>query len=106
MSMVGDADNKDKDESRKIAIVLVALVIALGIAVLLMLPVLADMVAVHFAPGLGLKPSAVIAFFTTVSIMVVFAVASGDGLLGELQFILGGFFLFFIIIWLLLAWIF
>jgi hypothetical protein len=106
MSMVGDADNKDKDESRKIAIILVALVIALGIAVLLMLPVLADMVAVHFAPGLGLKTSAVIAFFTTVTIMVVFAVASGDGLLGEIQFILGGFFLFFIIIWLLLAWIF
>jgi hypothetical protein len=36
----------------------------------------------------------------------VFAVSAGDGLLGEIQFILGGFFLFFVIIWLLVAWIF
>ena len=104
--MVGETDNKDKDESRKIAIVLVALVLLLGLALLLMLPLLAEVVAVHFSPGLGLKSSAVIAFFISVSIMIVFALASGDGLLGELQFILGGFFLFFVIIWLLLAWIF
>jgi hypothetical protein len=38
--------------------------------------------------------------------MIVFAISSGDGLLGEIQFILGGFFLFFVIIWLLVAWIF
>jgi hypothetical protein len=33
-------------------------------------------------------------------------VASGDGLLGEIQFVLIAFFLFFIIIWLMIAWIF
>jgi len=104
--MVGESDNKDKDESRKIAIALISLVIVLGVAILLMLPTLTEIVTVHLSPGLGLKDSAVISFFVTIVIMIVFAVSSGDGLLGEIQFILGGFFLFFVIIWLLIAWIF
>ena len=104
--MVGETDNKDKDESRKIAIALISLVIVLGVAILLMLPTLTEIVSVHLSPGLGLKDSAVISFFVTIVIMIVFAVVSGDGLLGEIQFILGGFSLFFVIIWLLVAWIF
>jgi hypothetical protein len=104
--MVLEADNKDKNESRKIAIVLISLIITLGVAILLMLPALTEIVTVHLSPGLGVKDSAVISFFVTVVIMIVFAVSSGDGLLGEIQFILGGFFLFFVIIWLLVAWIF
>jgi len=55
---------------------------------------------------LGFRDSAVISFFVTIVIMIVFAVSAGDGLLGEIQFILGGFFLFFVIIWLLVAWVF
>ena len=104
--MIGESDNKDKDESRKIAIALISLVLILLVAAVLMLPALTEITTTHLSPGLGLKDSAVISFFVTIVIMIVFAVASGDGLLGELQFILGGFFLFFIIIWLLLAWIF
>ena len=104
--MVGEADNNDKNESRKIAIILIALVIVLGIAILLMLPVLSNIITVHLSPGMGLKDSAIISFFVTTVIMIVFAISSGDGLLGEIQFILGGFFLVFIIIWFLVAWIF
>lgn len=104
--MAGDADNKDKNESRKIAILLISLVIMLGVAVLLMFPFAADFIAVHFSPGVGLKASAIIAFFVTITVMVLFALVAGDGLLGELQFMLGGFFSFFVIIWLLIAWIF
>lgn len=104
--MAGEADRKDKNESRKIAIVLISLVTMLGIAILLMLPMLSEIVTTHLSPGIGLKESAVISFFITVIIMIVFAMASGDGLLGEIQFILGGFFLFFTIIWLLISWIF
>ncbi len=104
--MAGETDDKDKNESRKIAIALILLVVALVVAAALMLPVVGEIVAVHLSPGLGLRDSAVIAFFITIVVMIVFAIASGDGLLGELQFILAGFFLFFIIIWLLLAWIF
>lgn len=80
--------------------------LVLVVATILMLPALNEIASAHLSPGLGLKDSAVISFFITIVIMIVFAVASGDGLLGELQFILGGFFLFFIIIWLLLAWVF
>jgi hypothetical protein len=61
---------------------------------------------VHFAPGLGFTDSAVISFFVTIVIMIIFAISAGDELLGEIQFILGGFFLFFVIIWLLVAWFF
>jgi hypothetical protein len=104
--MVGETDNKDKDESRKIAIALTFLVAVLAIVAIIMLPALTEIIALHVTPGLGLKDAAVISFFITIAILVIFAVAAGDGLLGELQFILGGFFLFFVIIWLLLAWIF
>ena len=104
--MAGETDNKDKVESRKIAIALIILVLVLVISVALLLPTLTEIISVHLSPGLGVKDSAVISFFVSIIIMIVFAVASGDGLLGELQFILGGFFLFFFIIWFLTAWIF
>ncbi|WP_027854053.1 hypothetical protein [Marinobacterium litorale] len=104
--MVGESDNKDKNESRKIAIVLISLALLLGVAIMLMLPALSEVVAVHFAPGLGLKTAAVISFFVTVATLLVFAFASGDGLLGEIQFILMGFFGFFLVFWLMIAWIF
>ncbi len=98
--------NDDKKESRKIAIALVSLILVLGLAIFLMIPLLTELVAVNFTPGLGMKDAAVISFFLTIVIMIVFAVVSGDGIFGEIQFILGGFFLFFIIIWLMVAWIF
>ncbi len=104
--MVGETDNKDKRDSRTIAVALVALVLLLGVAALLMLPMLSEITTTHLAPGLGLKDSAVISFFVTVVVMIVFAVAAGDGLIGEIQFILGAFFSFFVILWLLIAWIF
>lgn len=104
--MVGETDDNDKNESRKIAIVLILLVVVLMAAAALMLPIAGEIAAIHLSPGLGLRDSAILSFFITVVVMIVFAIAAGDGLLGELQFILAGFFLFFIIIWLLLAWIF
>ena len=55
---------------------------------------------------MGLKDAAVVSFFVTVVIMIVFAITAGEGLLGEIQFILAAFFVFFIILWLLIAWIF
>jgi hypothetical protein len=99
-------DTKDKNESRKIATALIALVLILGFSMVLLLPALADIATTYLTPGLGLKESAIISFFITAVLMIIFAVASGDGLLGELQFLLIGFLLFFVIIWLLLAWIF
>lgn len=104
--MAGPGEREDRNESRRIAITLILLLIIAGIALVLMLPMLDTLIATHFSPGLGLKPAAGIAFIVTMVVMVVFAVAAGDGLLGELQFMLGGFFSFFLLIWLMLAWIF
>lgn len=101
-----NTDNSDKKESRKIAIAIVSLLLLLGIAIFLMIPLLADMISTNFSPGVGMKDAAVISFFLTIVIMIVFAVVSGDGIFGEIEFILGGFFLFFVIIWLMVAWIF
>lgn len=104
--MVGESDNKDKAESRRLAVVLLSLVAVIGLGMLFMLPTLSDIVATQLDPGLGLRDAAVIAFFTTAILFIVFAVVAGDGLLGELQFMLAGFFLFFAIFWLLIAWVF
>ena len=56
--------------------------------------------------GVTLKTAALWSFGVTVLLLIVFAVAAGDSLIGELQFMLAGFFAFFVIITLLIAWIF
>ena len=38
--------------------------------------------------------------------LVVLAIAAGDELLGEIQFMTGCFASFFVVIWLMIAWIF
>ncbi|MFT5889857.1 MAG: hypothetical protein ACI9BO_002685, partial [Zhongshania sp.] len=79
---------------------------ALGLATVLLLPLASAFIDQYLSPGMGLKDAAIAAFFTTVVTLVIFAVAAGDGLLGELQFMLGGFFSFFLVLWLMIAWIF
>jgi len=98
--------NNDKNESRKILLAISLLIVILGIGVVLLSPALGEIINQSFSPGLGLKTSAIISFFVTIVLMIVLTIVAGDGLIGELQFILGGFFVFFIIIWLMLAWIF
>ena len=104
--MVGESDQKDKNESRKIAIALIAMVVVLLAAAVLLLPLLTELSAVHLAQGLGLKNAFVISFFISIVLMILFTVAAGDGLIGELQFVIPGFFLFLIIIAFSLAWVF
>jgi len=104
--MAGEVDNKDKTESRKLAIVLSSLVLIFVIAIAFLVPSLTEAFATYFSPGLGLRDAAVIAFFVTLITLIIFAVAAGDGFLGEIQFMLAAFFLFFLIAWLMIAWIF
>ncbi|WP_372879211.1 hypothetical protein [Spongiibacter marinus] len=96
----------DRQQFLKIGGLLLGLLLLLGAATAMMLPLVAGFIDQHFTPGLDLRNAAVIAFFVTVATLVVFAFAAGDGLLGELQFILGGFVSFFLIFWLFIAWIF
>lgn len=58
------------------------------------------------APGMGLKTGILWGFGVTVTLFVLFALVSGDGLFGELPFMLSAFFLFFAVFSLLITWIF
>lgn len=104
--MVGESDRKDKKEARVVAITLVVLVLVVAIGMLILVPSLSEFSATYLEPGLGLKNASIAAFFVTLVVMIVFAVASGDGLIGELQFLLPGFLGFFLIFWLMIAWVF
>ena len=104
--MVGEIDTKDKKEARTVAIALLVLVVLLAIVAVFALPVLNEFNEAYLAPGVGVKDAAVIAFIATIIVLIVFAIASGDGLIGELQFMLLGFFAFFVVLWLLIAWVF
>lgn len=104
--MVGKAGAKDKKDARALAIVLIVLALALTIGALFAMPMLAEFNATFLAPGLGLRDAAIIAFLVTLAVLVIFAIAAGDGLLGEIQFMLLGFFAFFLVLWLLIAWVF
>lgn len=60
-----------------------------------------------FAAGLGLKDAALISFAGSLVVILVMAVVSGgDAIFGELPFTILGFLIFFVIFWLMIAWIF
>ncbi|MEX1197935.1 MAG: hypothetical protein WEB57_08760 [Pseudohongiellaceae bacterium] len=104
--MPGDLENNDRREARTMAVVLGAMVLA-GVAITIMAwPALVEFHDTWLAPGIGLRDAALISFAVTFLTLVVFALAAGDGLLGEIQFMLLSFFGFFAILWLLIAWIF
>lgn len=104
--MAGDTGKKDEKEARTIAIALIVLVALLFIGGLFFLPMLAEFNQLYLAPGVGIKDAAVISFTVTVLVLIIFAVASGDGIIGEIQFMLVGFFAFFVVLWLLISWVF
>ena len=86
--------------------------IVLGIGLLLVivgvvfgLPMLEGFFA-SLQPGVDIKTAAIWSFGVTIAMFVFFALVAGDGILGEFHFMLVGFFLFFVIITLLIAWIF
>jgi hypothetical protein len=60
-----------------------------------------------FSAGLGLKDAALISFAVSLVVILVMAVVSGgDAIFGELPFTILGFLIFFVIFWLMIAWIF
>ncbi len=89
---------------------LLLILVAAGLGVLLVLGWLGgpliSAVSAALEPGLGLKQAVIWGFFVTVGLFVLFALVAGDGIVGELHFMLGAFFSFFAIFTLLIAWIF
>ncbi len=86
----------------------IALLVAVVLVVLLvvnLLPAGAPALAA-LNEGMGLRQAALWGFGVTVGLFVLFALVAGDGILGEIQFMLASFFGFFLILTLLIAWVF
>jgi len=97
---------EDESASRVSAIAIGCLVFVLCAGIIVLLPQVAGVVDPIFSEGLGLKSAAIFSFFLTLVVMLVLALVAGDGLVGVLQFMLIGFLTFFVVSWLMLAWIF
>ena len=96
-------------DSNKLIPLLVSLIGISAIALFiyfLVIPVSADLIATHFTPGVGFKSAAVISFFVSIAVIILFAFAGGDGLFGEIQYMFAALFSLFFIIWIFIAWIF
>ena len=85
---------------------LVGLVVVAFFIYYIVMPVSAEFIATNFSNGVGFKSASVISFFVSIAMIVLFAIAGGDGLLGEIQYMFGAFFTLFFTLWLLIAWIF
>jgi hypothetical protein len=90
---------------RLFAVIAIAAVALVGLVIIFLLP-LGESAVATLNQGIGLKKAALWGFGTTVALFVLFALVSGDSLIGEVQFLLGSFFGFFLILTLLIAWIF
>lgn len=88
-----------------VGLLLLATLAVIALLGYLGLPLLAE-AETALAPGIGLKTATLWGFGTTVVLFLLFAMVAGDGILGELPFMLGAFFTFFAILSLLIAWIF
>ena len=104
--MLGNSDLKDKNDSRKILLSLTVLFIILILSIIFMFPSFLEILSTGTSTGLGLKDSAVVSFFVSLVLVTILAIVSGDGLLGEVQFVLAAFLIFFFVFWFLIAWIF
>lgn len=103
---VSTSDREDKRTARTTAVLLVAILLALVAGIVLLAPELFAAIGPAFSEGVGLRTSAIISFFVTLVVMLLFTLAAGDGLIGELQFVLPAFFVFFLFFWLGIAWLF
>jgi len=99
-------DLDQKKQTLTISVLLGIVVIAIIVTAALLMSELARIGNDIFGEGIGLKDAAIIAFFLSVVLLVLFALVAGDGLLGEVQFLLASYVGMFVINWLLIAWIF
>ena len=107
--MAGAEDRRDRREAMRLFLavsVSVILLICLGLLALYYFTGLLGG-SDPFAGGLDLKEAAVIAFFVSfAAILLMTIVAGGDAIFGELPFTILGFLIFFVVFWLMIAWIF
>lgn len=107
--MAGEGDRQDRKEATRLfvaAAVALILLVLMGFAGLTYFTgMMGD--SDPFSAGLGLKNAALISFAVSfVAILVMAVVSGGDAIFGELPFTIAGFLIFFVIFWLMIAWIF
>ena len=107
--MAGQEDRRDRKAAMRLfvaAAVAFILLVAMGVAGLYYF---AEVMGSSdpFSEGLGLKNAALISFGVSfAAILVMTVVSGGDAILGELPFTIAGFLIFFVVFWLMIAWIF
>lgn len=100
------SDRRDLDDRKLTIRMFLAILGTAAIAGLVLVVFVVPAISEAVAPGIGLKTAAIISFCLTLAIIVIMAIAAGDGLLGEIQYMLIAFGGFFVICWLMIAWIF
>jgi hypothetical protein len=107
--MAGQEDRRDRKDAMRLFVasaVALILLIAIGAAGLYYFSGMMGS-SDPFSAGLGLKNAALIAFGVSfAAILVMTVVSGGDAIFGELPFTIAGFLIFFLIFWLMIAWIF
>lgn len=98
-----DRDLQDRKATTRLFLIIAGAILGMTLIVVF---VVAPAMSAQLAPGLGVREAALIAFGVTLVTVVVMMVAAGDGLVGEIQFTLPAFFVFFLLIWILIAWVF
>jgi hypothetical protein len=105
---MGEGDRQDRKKATRLfvaAAIALILLVAMGFAGLHYFTEFGD--ADPFSEGIGLKNAALISFAVSfVAILVMAVLSGGDAILGELPFTILGFLIFFVIFWLMIAWIF
>lgn len=101
--MANRADIEDRKLTTRLFTAIVVIVAAAGAALFFFG---GPLIAESFGPGVGLRTAAVISFVVTLVVIAAMAIFAGDGLLGEIQFMIPGFAGFFVVLWLLIAWVF
>ena len=94
-----------RSEMLILIVIIAAGAAAIGLGALF-LPDLTRGFVAFFEPGLGLKTASIISVVIAFAALIVMAVVAGDGLIGELQYMIAGFFAFFVFFTLFIAWVF
>lgn len=106
--MPSPQDERDRKEAARLllaAAVAILLLIVIGAVGIYFIAGLGD--SDPFSAGLGLKGAAIVSFGVSLVLILVMAIVSGgDAIFGELPFTIAGFLIFFVIFWLMIAWIF
>lgn len=98
-------NQKDNDRRLTTGLFVAIVILFLVVGFFLFFVVIPFVLAIT-EPGLSLQGALIYAFGVTIVTLIILAIAAGDGLLGEIQYMIAAFVPFFLIIWFLIALVF